>query len=126
RDTVERSIQTINNRINGLGLTEPTVQQQGSANSDYGILVELPGVDDPARVKEIIGTAAVLEIVEVKDGPFPSQEQALSTHGGILPLNTKLVKEPARGGEGVRWYLVSRTPVVTGRDLRNARSSQDE
>ena len=44
----------------------------------------------------------------------------------MLPLNTKLVKEPARGGEGVRWYLVSRTPVVTGRDLRNARSSQDE
>jgi preprotein translocase subunit SecD len=68
----------------------------------------------------------VLEIVEVKDGPFPSQEQALGQHGGVLPLNTKLVKEPARGGEGVRWYLVSRTAVVNGRDLRNARSSQDE
>ena len=126
RDTVERSIQTIENRINSLGLTEPVVQQQGRADSDFRILVQLPGVDDPARVKEIIGTAAVLEIVEVKDGPFPSQEQALSTHGGVLPLNTKLVKNPARGGEGVSWYLVSRNPVVTGRDLRNARASQDE
>ncbi|MBI2679815.1 MAG: protein translocase subunit SecD [Candidatus Solibacter usitatus] len=126
RDTVERSIQTIENRINSLGLTEPVVQQQGSADSDFRILVQLPGVDDPARVKEIIGTAAVLEIVEVKDGPFPSQEQALSTHGGVLPLNTKLVKNPARGGDGVSWYLVSRNPVVTGRDLRNARASQDE
>jgi preprotein translocase subunit SecD len=126
RDTVQRSIQTIDNRINALGLTEPVVQQEGRADSDYRILVQLPGVDDPARVKDIIGTAAVLEIVEVKDGPFPSQEQALGQHGGVLPLNTKLVKEPARGGEGVRWYLVSRTAVVNGRDLRNARSSQDE
>jgi len=116
RDTVDRSMQTIGNRINALGLTEPVVQQEGRRDADFRILVQLPGVDDPARVKDIIGTAAVLEIVEVKDGPFPSQEQALAQHGGVLPLNTKLVKEPARGGEGVRWYLVSRTPVVTGRD----------
>jgi preprotein translocase subunit SecD len=127
RDTVERSIQTIGNRINALGLTEPVVQQEGHADSDYRILVQLPGVDDPARVKEIIGTAAVLEIVEVKDGPFPSQEAALAQHGGVLPLNTKLVKEtPRTGGEGVSWYLVSRIPVVTGRDVRNARAGQDE
>src|SRR5579864_1605856 len=127
RDTVERSIQTIGNRVNALGLTEPVVRQEGHADSDYRILVELPGVDDPARVKDIIGQAAVLEIVEVKDGPFPSQEQALAQHGGVLPLNTRLVKEPARGGgEGVSYYLVSRVPVVTGRDLRNARAGQDE
>src|SRR5436190_894363 len=63
RDTVERSIQTISNRINALGLTEPVVQPEGRTDSEYRILVQLPGVDDPARVKEIIGTAAVLEIV---------------------------------------------------------------
>jgi preprotein translocase subunit SecD len=127
RDTVERSIQTIGNRINALGLTEPVVRQEGRADSDYRILVELPGVDDPARVKDIIGQAAVLEIVEVKDGPFPSKEQALAQHGGVLPLNTKLVMAPARaGGEGVSYYLVNRLPVVTGRDLRNARPGQDE
>ena len=51
RDTVERSIQTISNRINQLGLTEPTVQQYGQSGTDYEILVELPGVDDPARVR---------------------------------------------------------------------------
>jgi preprotein translocase subunit SecD len=126
RETVDRSIQTIGNRINALGLTEPVVRQEGRADTDYRILVELPGVDDPARVKDIIGTAAVLEIVEVKDGPFPSEEQARAQHGGVLPPNTKLVKAPARGSEGVSWYLVSRLPVVTGRDLRNARASQDE
>lgn len=126
RDTVERSLQTISNRINALGLTEPVVQLEGRPETDYRIVVQLPGVDDPARVRDIIGTAAVLEIVEVKDGPFPSQEQALAQHGGVLPLNTKLAKAPSRGGEGVNWYLVARTPVVSGRDLRNARASQDE
>jgi len=127
RDTVERSLQTISNRINALGLTEPVVQQEGRADTDYRIVVQLPGVDDPARVRDIIGTAAVLEIVEVKDGPFPSQEQALAQHGGVLPLNTKLLRAPSRtGGEEVAWYLVARTPVISGRDLRNARAGQDE
>ncbi|MCL5744067.1 MAG: protein translocase subunit SecD [Acidobacteria bacterium] len=126
RDTVERSIQTIENRINSLGLTEPVVQQHGRAGEEYEILVQLPGVDDPARVKEIMGTTAVLEIQEVKDGPFPSQEAALAQHGGILPLNTKLVKSLPRGGNGESWYLLSRTPVITGREMRNARPGQDE
>ena len=55
---MERAIETISNRINDLGLTEPTVQQYGRADAEFEILVQLPGVDDPARVKEIIGTAA--------------------------------------------------------------------
>jgi preprotein translocase subunit SecD len=129
RDTVERSIQTIENRINGLGLTEPTIQQRGRAEADYEILVQLPGVDDPARVKQIMQTAAMLEISEVKDGPYASTDQALAKHGGVLPLNTKLVKEAPRSERGEtneQWYLVSRSPAITGRDLRNARPSRDE
>jgi len=127
RDTVERAIQTIHNRVDALGLTEPDVRQEGSTESDFRIVVQLPGVDDPARVKDIIGTAAVLEIVEVKDGPFPTEEQARAQHGGVLPLNTRLLKAPARaGGDSVSWYLVSRSPQVTGQDLRNARAGQDE
>ena len=66
RRTIEQSIQTISNRVNGLGLTEPVVQQRGRADADYEILVQLPGIDDPARVQQIIGEAAQLEIVEVK------------------------------------------------------------
>ncbi len=126
RETVERSIQTIDNRINSLGLTEPVVQQHGRAGEAHEILVQLPGVDDPARVKEIMGTAAVLEIKEVKDGPFQSQEAGLAQHGGVLPLNTELVRSAPRGGNGEQWYLLSRTAVVTGRELRNARPGQDE
>ena len=127
KETVERSIQTIENRINGLGLTEPTIQQRGRAEADYEILVQLPGVDDPARVKQIMQAAALLELSEVKDGPFPSQEQALAKHGGVLPLNTKLVRETARtADQGESWLLVSRTAVVTGRDLRSARPERDQ
>jgi preprotein translocase subunit SecD len=126
RDTVERTQQTIENRVNQLGLTEPIVQLEGRAEADYRIVVQLPSVEDPARVREIIGTAAVLEISEVKDGPFATQDDALSKHGGVLPINTKLVQMLPRDSGGPMWYLVSRTPVITGRDVRNARSSMDE
>ena len=126
-DTVERTIQTIGNRIDQLGLAEKSVQQYGRASDDYQVLVQLPGVDDPARVKELIGTAAVLEITGVKEGPFASREAALAAHGGVLPLNTKLAKSIPRGGDsGEQWYLVNRSPVISGREMRNARSGQDE
>jgi preprotein translocase subunit SecD len=126
RDTIDRTRQTIENRINSLGVGETTIQQRGRAEADYELVVELPGVDDPARVKQIMQTAAMLEITEVKDGPFSSQEQALAKHGGVLPLNTKLVPGAARGENGESWYLLSRTAVITGRDLRNARASRGE
>jgi preprotein translocase subunit SecD len=90
RDTVQRTIDTIGNRIDQLGLAEKSVQQYGEAGTNYQILVQLPGVDDPARVRQLIGTAAVLEIVGVDknhDQPFPSREAAMAQLGGILPLN---------------------------------------
>jgi len=127
RETVERTIRTLERRINSLGLTEPVIQQHGSSESEFEILVQLPGVDDPARVKQIMGTTAVLELAEVRDGPFSSRDQAMAKHGGVLPLNTKLVPEMRRAGErGEGWYLVNRVPVVTGEDLRNARPGRDE
>jgi preprotein translocase subunit SecD len=127
KDTLERSMRTIEGRINGLGLTEPVVQQRGGSAGESEILVQLPGVDDPGRIKQILQTAALLEFYEVKDGPFPSQEAARAKHGGVLPLNTKLVRGQNRGGDtGETWYLLARTPVITGRDLRNARPEQDQ
>lgn len=126
RDTVERAVQTIEKRINGLGLTESTVQQRGRADSEGEVMIQMPGVDDPARVKQILQTAAMLEISEVKDGPFPSLDAALQKFGGVLPLNSKLVRSQARAGEPESYYVLGRTAVVTGRDLRNARPSRDE
>ncbi len=126
RDTVERSIRTIEQRINGLGLTEPVIQQYGRVDAEYEILVQLPGVDDPARVKQIMQTAAMLEITAVIDGPYASPEQAMSQKGGVLPLNSRLLKMAAGRGDGESYYLLSRSPVITGRDVRNARPGRDE
>ncbi|MGQ9915958.1 MAG: protein translocase subunit SecD [Bryobacteraceae bacterium] len=127
-DTIMRAITTIESRINGLGLAEASVQRRGGAGSEAEILISLPGLDDPARVKNILQTAALLELYEVKDGPFPRQEDALAKLGGVLPLNTKLMRSAPRPGDpaGEGWYLVARTPVITGRDLRDARPAQDE
>jgi preprotein translocase subunit SecD len=122
---VDQSIQTIENRVNALGLTEPSVTQYGRSDSEFEILVQLPDIDDPARVKDLIGQVAQLEVDEVKEGPFPSQDAVMAQKGGVLPLNTKLAFWP-RGGEKGEWYLVSRNPVIVGQDLRSARPSQDE
>ena len=127
RDTVQRSIDTIDNRINSLGVAESSVQQSGQAGADYELLIQLPGVDDPAHVRELIGTAAVLEIDAVKEGPFTGRDAAMAQHGGVLPLNTKLVIEKPRAGQqGAEWYLVGRPPVVNGSEMRNARPGQDD
>jgi len=127
RQTVQAAINTIEKRINGLGLSEATVRQRGRSDGEAEILVEMPGVDDPARVKQILQTAALLEITSVQGGPFGNPQEAMAQNNGVLPLNTKLVKMPARAGEGGEgWYIVGRTPVVTGRDLRNARAGRDE
>lgn len=126
QDTVEQSLRTIDNRINSLGLTEPTIQRYGGSD-DYRILVELPGVDDPARVKEIMQTTALLELKEVKAGPYASVDAALAAHGGVLPENSEILRSVERGEAsqtGETWFIVGRVPVVTGRDLRNAREAQ--
>ena len=126
-DTVKRAVDTIGNRIDTLGLAEKSVQQYGGAGVDYEILIQLPGVDDPQRVKDLIGTAAVLELTDVRGGPYPTREAAIAEHGGVLPLGTKLVREIPRGSAaGEQYYLVGKSPVVSGREMRNARPGQDE
>ena len=127
-NTVTQAITTIENRVNGLGLTEPVIQQHGRADAEYEILVQLPGLSEPGRVMEILQMTALLEIQEVLDGPFMSREQTLSNSGGILPPNSEILSERTRssGGQSLRqWYILTRTPVVTGRDLRNASAGRD-
>jgi preprotein translocase subunit SecD len=102
------------------------VQPRGRQEGEGEVLVQLPGVDDPARIKQILQTAAVLELYEVKDGPFSTEEEARAKHGGILPLNTKLIKGAARGDSSTGWLLVTRTPVVRGSDLRDAKPIQSQ
>ena len=124
---VQQAIETIRNRIDQLGVSEPVIQEHGLGQ--YQILVQLPGVDDPARVKEIMQSTAMLEIKQSLGGPYSSEQQARQEHGGVLPPDAVLM--PAKAGlhgnnEGESWYLISRAAAVTGRDLRTAESSRDE
>jgi len=117
---------TLDKKINALGVSEATVQQRRE-DADAELLVQLPEVDDPARVKQILQTAAQLDLYDVKGGPYASREEALAQNNGVLPLGTRLIGSPAgtdstaKGG-GV--YLVARTPIVRGPDIRDAKAQQ--
>ena len=124
---VTQAIETIRNRIDALGVREPTIQEHGLGQ--YQILVQLPGVDDPARVKDIMQSTAMLEIKQSVGGPYPSEQAALQDKGGVLPPDAILLPghpTPGSGGEGEAWYLVSRVSAVSGKDLRSADPSRDQ
>lgn len=129
QNTLTQSKNIYDRKINGLGLSEATVQQRRE-DADSELLVQMPGVDDPGRVKQILQTAANLELYEVKGGPFQSREEALAQSGGVIPVGTKLIgssetaSNPNARGSGV--YLVSRTPVIRGPDIRDARAEQGQ
>ncbi len=127
QQVLAQSKNTIDKKINALGLSEATVQQRRE-DADSELLVQLPDVDDPGRVKQILQTAAVLELYEVKGGPFESREAALAQNGGVLPPGTKLIgsasTDPSGHSGGV--YIVARTPVVRGPDIRDARAEQGD
>jgi preprotein translocase subunit SecD len=123
---VQQAIETIRNRVDKLGISEPVIQEHGLGQ--YQILVQLPGVDDPARVKEIMQSTAMLEIREaLNHGQSYSDEQAaLAASGGTLPPNTVLLHGRSIGGSdqnesGDVVYLISRVSAVAGHDLREAR-----
>src|ERR1700694_2036859 len=125
---VAQAIETIRNRIDALGVSEPVIQEHGLGQ--YQILVQLPGVDDPARVKEIMQSTAMLEIKQSLGGPYSSEQQALQEHGGVLPPDAVLMAGKSIGSRntegGEAWYLISRASAVTGRDLRTAEPTTDE
>src|SRR5271157_12698 len=126
---VTQAIETIRNRIDQLGVSEPTIAPHGLGQ--YQILVQLPGVDDPQRVKDIMQSTAMLEIKQSLGGPYPSEQAALQsqTQPGILPSDAILLpghNMPGTESEGPARYLVSRISAVSGKDLRDAQPSRDQ
>jgi preprotein translocase subunit SecD len=119
---VAQAIETIRNRVDKLGVSEPVIQEHGLG--DYQILVQLPGIDDSGRVKEIMQSTAMLEIRQaMNNGTFFKDEQAaLAAVNGVLPDNSVLMhgKNVGAAGEDVV-YIISRVSAVAGHDLREAR-----
>jgi preprotein translocase subunit SecD len=109
---LKQNISTLHNRINELGVAEPVIQQQGADR----IVVQLPGVQDTAKAKDILGRTATLEIRMVDDSPG-ALEAALA---GNAPFGTEVYNE--RGGQPL---LVKKQVVLTGERLTDAQPGFD-
>ncbi len=121
---VTQAIETIRNRIDALGVSEPTIEEHGLGQ--YQILVQLPGVDDSGRVKDIMQSTAMLEIKQMTDGPYTSEQAALQAKGGIVPAESILLPGQCANGPEQTWCFVSRVSAVSGKDLRDAQASTDQ
>ena len=122
--TVQQSIETIRSRVDTLGVSEPVIEEHGLGQ--YQILVQLPGVDDPERVKDIMQSTAMLEIRQAIDPtPYPTEEAALQAQAQRGATNSIVLRgvnpSPSAGEEQKEvFYVVSRSSVVAGRDIRDA------
>jgi preprotein translocase subunit SecD len=110
---LKQNITTLHNRINELGVAEPVIQQQGADR----VVVQLPGVQDTAKAKDIIGRTATLEVRMVDDGA----EAQAALAGGTVPFGSEKYQE--RGGMPL---IVKRQVVLTGDNLNDAQSGFDE
>jgi preprotein translocase subunit SecD len=124
-EAVVQARETIERRVNELGVAEPNIAQQG-ANNDQ-ILVQLPGVSDVDRAKRVIGSPGLLELKLVEQGPFGTQEQALQAYNNNLPPDLQIVPGSSEAGSASTvYYVLRRVAAVSGRDLRSARPSLDQ
>jgi preprotein translocase subunit SecD len=120
-ESVIQARQTIERRINELGVAEPSIAQQGTDQ----ILVQLPGVTDIDRAKSIIGSPGLLELKIVEGSPSASKE-ALMVNGQV-PQGMEIVPGAGSAGDtSTVYYMVKKVAAVTGQDLRSARASVDE
>ncbi|GAA0777149.1 protein translocase subunit SecD [Castellaniella ginsengisoli] len=112
-NALKQNIQTLHNRINELGVAEPVIQQQGGDR----IVVQLPGVQDVAKAKDILGRTATLEIHMVDDSPTAMAALA----SGRVPFG--LVRYTDRDG---RPLLLRRQVILTGENLQDAQPGRDQ
>ena len=115
KQAVSQNINTLHNRVNELGVAEPVIQQAGADR----IVVQLPGVQDTAKAKDIIGRTATLEVRKVDDDPTLMQ-QALA---GNVPAGFDLLYT---AGEQPQPNLVNKQIELTGDNINDAQPSFDE
>jgi preprotein translocase subunit SecD len=120
---LDTSIDTIRERVNTLGVTEPVIEKFGLGDNE--ILVELPNVYDPGRVENIIQSTAKLEIHAVS-GTYGSEAEAQQANPGGIPGDSVLMKGSNGAGGPDEYYLLKRLAIVSGTDFRGAQPSTDE
>jgi preprotein translocase subunit SecD len=122
--TVVQAQQTIDRRVNELGVVEPNISRYGTTNDQ--LLVQLPGVTEVARAKEVIRSTAQLQLKLVESGPMPTREALLQQHNGQVPNDMEVIQGAGAQDAGTSFYLVRRVAGITGQDLRGAQSILDE
>jgi preprotein translocase subunit SecD len=138
----EQAKRIIESRLDAVGVAEPLVQRHGSQSS-YQILVQMPGIQDPERVKSLLKAESKLELAHVVSPPSPAQHQTYNTEeeakaslGGTVPANRRVVpyaerNEPTAAGSTTnqsqaakKWVVVESPAIVDGSELRNAAAVQ--
>jgi preprotein translocase subunit SecD len=128
REATEQAKIIVEQRVDAFGVAEPTIQRYGR-EENHQILVQMPGVDDPQRVKELIGKVAKLEIKAVAP---PGQKYATREEAQIAlagATDKEVVKYSEKRGDGTAdegFYILEKNPVITGSDLRTARGVQSQ
>jgi preprotein translocase subunit SecD len=137
---VSATVETIRNRVDQFGVAEPLINRQGAFGSSFSdrIVLQLPGVENPGRVKDLIRSQAKLEWKDMtyppglttgRYDPPASKEALIAQFGGALPPDTEAYPTPggydATGQETARWWPLKKASVVSGNDLRDAREQED-
>ena len=140
----EDALKIIDTRINALGVTEPTLQAHGSTNS-HQLLLQMPGIDDPERIKELLKSESRLELMKVVGGTnpapmttYPTEEAARASLGGTVPPNRRVLPyddrdeptaaastAPKQPGQPSAWVVVEAPAVIDGSELRSADAASD-
>ncbi len=139
----EQAKKIIESRLDSVGVAEPLVQRHGSQSS-HQILVQMPGIQDPERVKQLLKAESKLELVHVVSPPSPASAQSYATEeeakaslGGTVPQNRRVLpyaerNEPTTAGQTSdnqnqtqkKWVVVESPAIVAGSELRNAAAVQ--
>lgn len=139
----EQAKKIIESRLDAVGVAEPLVQRHGSQSS-HQILVQMPGIQDPERVKQLLRAESKLELVHIVSPPSPqsaqtyaTEEEAKASLGGTVPQNRRVLpyaerNEPTTAGQTAdkqnpaqkKWVVVESPAIVTGSELRNASAVQ--
>jgi preprotein translocase subunit SecD len=139
----EQAQKIIESRLDAVGVAEPLVQRHGS-HSSHQILVQMPGIQDPERVKQLLKAESKLELVHVVSPPSPApvqtyntEEEAKASLGGTVSTNRRILpysdrNEPAAGGPTPdaqnqppkKWVVVESPAIINGSELRSAAATQ--
>lgn len=143
-DATTQAFKIIESRINAIGVAEPTLQTHGSQTS-HQILLQMPGIQDPERVKSLLAGQSHLELVHVVSSPSPASAQTYATKeeaiaslntGGTIPANRRVLPyaertEPTAAAQAnpnapkpTKWVVVESPAIIDGSELRNASAAQ--